>query len=144
MRKTVTITTAAVFLGLSGFAIAQDQDPVKARQDTMKTIGAQMKVLSDMAKGTTAFDADAANAALGLMERMLDLAPPGLDEAVCLANQDEDAPGLTLWPEFLCFSPFGAYLLESSGVSLEEAQQRISAQALLIFEAQQDQRRSSG
>ncbi|MCK5891240.1 hypothetical protein [Aeromicrobium sp.] len=70
--------------------------------------------------------------------------PPGLDEAVCLANQDEDAPGLTLWPEFLCFSPFGAYLLESSGVSLEEAQQRISAQALLIFEEQQDQRRSSG
>lgn len=76
---------------------------------------------------------------------MVEVDPPkGLAGAVCLANEDEDNLDLVLWPDFLCYHPFGAYLLESSGVSLEEAQQRISAQALLVHEQQQDQRRSSG
>ena len=70
--------------------------------------------------------------------------PPGLPDAVCVAKEDEEDLDLTLWPDFLCFDAFGAYLLESSGVSLEEAQQRISAQALLVHEQQQDQKRSSG
>ncbi|MEG9226789.1 DUF7373 family lipoprotein [Aeromicrobium sp. Sec7.5] len=76
---------------------------------------------------------------------MVEVDPPqGLDGAVCVANEDEDNVDLLLWPDFLCFHPFGAYLLESSGVSLEEAQQRISAQALLIHEKQGDRKRTSG
>lgn len=76
---------------------------------------------------------------------MVEVDPPvGLQDAVCLANEDEENLDLTLWPDFLCFDAFGSYLLESSGVSLEEAQQRISAQALLVHEQQQDQKRSSG
>lgn len=76
---------------------------------------------------------------------MVEVDPPkGLDGAVCLAKEDEEDLDLTLWPDFLCFHPFGAYLLESSGVSLEEAQQRISAQAVLVHEKLQDQKRSSG
>lgn len=76
---------------------------------------------------------------------MVEVDPPkGLDGAVCVANEDEENVDLVLWPDFLCFHPFGAYLLESSGVSLEEAQQRISAQALLVHEKQQDRKRSSG
>ncbi|WP_229051785.1 hypothetical protein [Aeromicrobium sp. Leaf350] len=70
--------------------------------------------------------------------------PPGLDDAVCLANEDEENFDLTLFPPFLCFTPFDSYLLESDGVSLEEAQQRLSAQAVVVYENQQDQKRSSG
>ena len=76
---------------------------------------------------------------------MVEVDPPvSLQDAVCLAKEDEENLDLTLWPDFLCFDAFGSYLLESSGVSLEEAQQRISAQALLVHEQQQDQKRSSG
>lgn len=76
---------------------------------------------------------------------MVEVDPPaGLAEAVCLEKQDEEIVDLSLWPDFLCFHAFGSYLLESSGVSLEEAQQRISAQALLVHENQQDRKRTSG
>ena len=40
---------------------------VKARMEAMKVIGAQTKVLGDMAKGATAFDAAAAQAAAATM-----------------------------------------------------------------------------
>ena len=101
MRKTVTITTAAVFLGLSGFAIAQDQDPVKARQDTMKTIGAQMKVLSDMAKGTTAFDADAANAALGTMTEAAETIPVVFETESIEGETDASEDIWANWEDFV-------------------------------------------
>jgi hypothetical protein len=70
--------------------------------------------------------------------------PVGLDDAVCVVKEDEEDPNLTFWPTYLCFYAFGAYVLESSGVSAEEAHQRLSAQAVLIHERQQDQKRSSG
>jgi len=64
MKKT---TTALIALGLAasiGFAnAASHADAVTERQELMKAIGGQTKVLSDMAKGTTAFDAAAAGAA---------------------------------------------------------------------------------
>ncbi|GAA1752500.1 DUF7373 family lipoprotein [Aeromicrobium alkaliterrae] len=103
---------------------------------------------------TSIYVAENAEGAKSLVEAFLEQAtglgmveaesPQGLDEASCLANEDEENPDLTFWPAFLCFYPYGAYLLESSGVSLEEAQQRLSAQAVLVYEAQRDQKRSSG
>ena len=95
------------------------------------------------ADGATGLRDDFVEQATGL--GMVEVDPPkGLDGAVCLAKEDEEDVDLILWPEFLCFHPFGAYLLESSGVSLEEAQQRISAQALLVHERQGDRKRTSG
>lgn len=56
---------AAVLLSAASVAIAAEAtDPtVKARQETMDTIGAATKVLGDMAKGAVAFDAAAATEA---------------------------------------------------------------------------------
>ncbi len=78
---------------------------------------------------------------LGMVEAE---SPQGLSDAVCFAKEDEENPDLTLWPSFICFFAYGAYVLESSGVSAQEAQQRLSAQAVLVYEKQQDQKRSSG
>ena len=68
--KSVTKLLVGVFALVATVAVAQtaSTDPtVVARRDLMKTIGMNTKVLGDMAKGTTAYDlaaADAAKAAL--------------------------------------------------------------------------------
>lgn len=64
--KTLKMILAAATVTTLGTAAAlhAEDDPIKVRQEAMKAIGMHMKVLSDMAKGTTEFDADAANAAL--------------------------------------------------------------------------------
>ncbi len=109
------------------------------------------RVASNLTSLYATKDADGAQTLLDAFDEqarglgMVEVDPPkGLEGAVCLAKEDDENVDLTFWPDFLCWHPFGAYLLESSGVSLEEAQQRISAQALLVHEKQQDQKRSSG
>ncbi|CUH80629.1 c-type cytochrome [Tropicibacter naphthalenivorans] len=64
MNKTIaTITLIALGTAALAHGGVKNKD-VLARMEVMKTIGEQMKVLGAMAKGQTAFDAAAANAAL--------------------------------------------------------------------------------
>ncbi|WP_298495556.1 cytochrome c [uncultured Maritimibacter sp.] len=66
--KTIKLILAAATMTAIGAAYVHAQaDVIETRQATMKTIGGGMKVLSDMAKGATTFDADAANVALASM-----------------------------------------------------------------------------
>ncbi len=109
------------------------------------------RVASNLTSLYATKDADGAQTLLDAFDEqarglgMVEVDPPkGLEGAVCLAKEDDENVDLTFWPDFLCWHPFGAYLLESSGVSLEEAQQRISAQALLVHERQGDRKRTSG
>lgn len=68
MFRPKSLLVAGVIGLTAAAAFAQATNPaVVARQDAMKVIGAQLKVLGDMAKGSTEFDAEAANAALALM-----------------------------------------------------------------------------
>lgn len=68
MKTITTLLATAAVAAAGSFAYAESHaDPVKMRQETMKTIGGGMKVLSDMAKGKTDFDAAAATAALATM-----------------------------------------------------------------------------
>ncbi|WP_425050912.1 c-type cytochrome [Psychromarinibacter sp. S121] len=65
MKKSIRIASAAAILAATA-AIAHsavENEAVKARMDSMSTIGMNLKTLGDMAKGTTDFNADAANAA---------------------------------------------------------------------------------
>ena len=66
MKTSIRIVGAAVVLSVTA-AIAHsavENEAVKARMDSMSTIGMSLKTLGDMAKGTTDFDAAAANAAI--------------------------------------------------------------------------------
>ncbi len=63
--KQVVTAVMLVAIGTAALAHSGVKDKnVKARMDVMKAIGAQTKVLGSMAKGKTAFDAAAANAAV--------------------------------------------------------------------------------
>ena len=56
-----TVLAIAIALGVTA-AVAQE-DPIKARKALMKTNGQQAKIVGDMAKGDTPFDAAAAHKA---------------------------------------------------------------------------------
>ena len=63
MRK-ISITAAALVVAGAAFAHTGVKNPaVKARMDAMSAIGAEMKVLGQMAKGETTFDAKRAKSA---------------------------------------------------------------------------------
>lgn len=102
MKTITTLIAAAAVVGLGSFAYAESHaDPIKVRQETMKTIGAQMKVLSDMAKGTTAFDAGAANTALTTMhEASLNI--PTLFETEAVDPESDASDDIwTNWDDFV-------------------------------------------
>jgi cytochrome c556 len=61
-----TVLAVAIALGVTA-AIAQE-DPIKARKALMKANGQQAKILGDMAKGDTPFDAAAVHKAFGAFQ----------------------------------------------------------------------------
>jgi cytochrome c556 len=69
MRFHRTLLTATVALCAAGalFAAEATNQTVIDRQALMKEMGGGAKVLGDMAKGVTPFDADAASAAIALL-----------------------------------------------------------------------------
>ncbi len=91
----------AVFVGslvMAGVAFAQDQ---AAREDLMKANGAAAKVLGDMAKGTTAYDAAAAEAAKAKLIEDAGLIPT-VFEAPATEAETESKPEIwTNWDDFV-------------------------------------------
>lgn len=88
----VTIITGAAL------AHAEVQNPaVKARMEAMKTIGGNMKIIAQMAKGETAFDATAAG---GATAAIADTAAkvPALFEAPETDPETEAKPAI--WEDF--------------------------------------------
>ena len=74
---------------------------VMARMEAMKSVGTEMKVLGDMAKGTTSFDADAARAAAAEIARHAARTP-------ALFEAPEDDPKsearAAIWDDFADFT----------------------------------------
>lgn len=83
MTFKVAVALAALSVGFAGIAVGQD-NPIAARQQIMKANGASMKLVGDMIKGTTEFDAaKAAEAMQGIADSMKEfptLFPEGSDE----------------------------------------------------------------
>jgi cytochrome c556 len=81
-------------MSVAGIAIAAEatNPPVKARQEAMDAIAANMKILGDMAKGETAFDAGAAAAAAAAIAA-------GADAAPALFEPQETDPKSTAKPD---------------------------------------------
>lgn len=101
MKKT-TLTLALIALGTAALAHGgvKDKD-VMARMMVMETIGNQMKLLSGMAKGEVAFDADSANGAL--VEVAAHAAQiPAMFETPATDPKSEALP--VIWEEFDAFT----------------------------------------
>lgn len=98
MRIVIPIVFAAFSVGFAGNAISQD-DPIKARQDLMKSNGAAAKAAFGMAKGEIPFvEADAAEAMQTIkanMEEFPSLFPVGSEtggktRAIAMIWEDMD------------------------------------------------------
>jgi cytochrome c556 len=63
MKRVLVAFSALALLGSAAVVVAQEDDPIKARQELMKSNGQAMGDLGKMAKGETPFDAAAAMAA---------------------------------------------------------------------------------
>ena len=98
------LALSLIAAGVAGVAVAKEgvQNPaVKARMDAMATIGANTKVLGDMAGGKAAFDAaKAAEAAAAINAAALTV--PGLFEAEETDPVSEAKPEIwTNWADFV-------------------------------------------
>ncbi|SLN15961.1 Cytochrome c' precursor [Aquimixticola soesokkakensis] len=95
------VTMAAVLgAGSGGVALAQD-DAVATRQAGMKAIGGSVRTLGNMAKGTVAFDAAAAQAALDKIAQEAALIPVHF-EAEVIEGDTEAKPAIwTDWDSFV-------------------------------------------
>lgn len=78
--KRAGLVLAALSLAIAGSALAQD-NPIKARQDLMKTNGDASKLVNQMLKGDKPYDAGAAATALASIatsaEQFITLFPEG-------------------------------------------------------------------
>ena len=103
MQKLVKITAVALVLG-AGAVVAHEgvqNAAVKARMDGMVELGAGLKVLGNMAKGTLAFDADQARAAAAAIAAAA-AETPALFEAQEDDPKSEALPAI--WTNFADFT----------------------------------------
>ena len=104
-RKTVTLALAGALAALPLIGIAANHenatsDPVKARQELMKEIGAATKVLGDMAKGARVYDTAAATEAQAALMAAATRIPEAF-ETEATDPQSEALPAIwSDWPGF--------------------------------------------
>ncbi len=108
MPKRGPIVIAVTLCATAVLAHQGVQNPaVKTRMDAMSAIGVQMKVLGDMAKGKTTFDANAAQlAASGIADHAAKV--PALFEAPETDPKSEALPAI--WDNFGDFTRISADL----------------------------------
>jgi len=107
------IAIALIATGTAAFAHSGVKDPdVMNRMVGMSELANQMKVIGTMAKGETAFDADAVNAALAkIAEEASDI--PSLFEKEAMDPKSEALPAI--WEDFDTFLSRAAALEDSAG-----------------------------
>lgn len=99
MRKLALVTFTVVF-ALASMAWAHSgvkNAAVKARMDAMSAIGAQTKIIGEMAKGNTVFDADRARAAALEIARHAAETPALFEEA---ADDPKSEAKPEIWADF--------------------------------------------
>jgi cytochrome c556 len=99
--KNFTIATALIAFAGAALAHTGVKDPkVLARMEAMKEMGGEVKVLGQMAKGTSTFDKDRAQAALDRIA-LLAKDTPALFQTRALEPMSEALP--LIWEEFDTF-----------------------------------------
>ena len=112
MRKIVFGLAIALTAGAALAHSGVKNATVMARMDAMATIGAQTKIIGDMAKGATAFDADRAAQALSRIETLA-ARTPHLFKAQETDPKSEALP--EIWAEFDRFVALSDDLQETAG-----------------------------
>lgn len=94
---------AALVAATATLAYAADatNPPVKARQEAMETIGENMKLISEMAKGERAFDAAAASDAAATIAETAETVPTLFEER---ADDPESTAKPAIWEDYGAFT----------------------------------------
>ncbi len=96
-RSTLILCTTVLFAGAAFAHTGVKNAAVKARMDAMSGIGAEMKILGEMAKGVTQFDQKAAQAAAASIAQLAADTP-----ALFEANEDDpkSEAKAKIWTDF--------------------------------------------
>ncbi|MGO4386531.1 cytochrome c [Microvirga sp. 2YAF29] len=121
MRKTMFILSGIV-VGSSLGVVAQHGDPIAQRQNLMKNNQEQVRLLTGMARGQTAFDAARAKAALQAIERNAEQVPALFPAG---SHQGKTAALPVIWERKADFDARSAKLAQDA----KAAQTRITDQA---------------
>lgn len=112
MKSTTLLCTAVLFAGAAFAHTGVKNANVMARMDAMSGIGAEMKVLGQMAKGVTPFDQSAARAAAAAIAKHA-------AETPALFEAEEDDPKSEAKAEIWTnFDDFTQKSLELEGIAL--------------------------
>lgn len=119
----VAAIAAVVLIGITGSAIAVD-DPLKTRQEQMKSIGSSMKLLGQMAKGEVGYEADKAEAAVQKINMSIkgftDHFPAGSD-----TGETEASP--KIWTDMEAFKKIADNLEMAAAAAVPAAGQGLDA-----------------
>ncbi len=121
--RVLTALAVVASIGVAGSALAVD-DPIKTRQDMMKSIGGSMKVLGQMAKGQVDYDAAKAEAAVKKINMsargFADLFPEG-------SNTGETEAGPKIWTDMEDFKKLSDNLETAAAAAIPVAGQGLDA-----------------
>lgn len=121
--RALTTLAAVALVGFGSMALAVD-DPVKARQEKMKSIGDSMKLLGQMAKGEVDYDAARAETAVQTIHTSIqgftELFPEGSN-----VGETEAAP--KIWEDMDGFKTIAGNLSEASAAAAPVAAQGLDA-----------------
>lgn len=110
----------ALCLALPATTAAAQEDPVTVRMAVMKAIAGNLKVIGDMAKGTTEFDAEKANDALSRMAMRAGQVPAVFESNVT-NDESEALPAIwENWDDFVAKSNVLETAAASASVSSAE------------------------
>ena len=100
--KTFLATAAIASATLGAVAYAESDNPtIQARQQAMKTIGQNFKIVGDTAKGTMEFDAAALQAALTTISETAATVPAPFEEEVVDPESDASDKIWANWDDFV-------------------------------------------
>ena len=128
LSRTTMIGTA-IFVASVTLPLAGGHSPVEMREAAMKEVGKSTKLLGEMVKGETAFDAAAANEALTAMAAAVADFGTYFPEGTALAGENENAAAETIWTDRAGFDAAVAEFQQDIAAAVEAAPQSQDALA---------------
>lgn len=113
----------AILVASATLPLAGGHSPVEKREAAMKEVGKSTKLLGEMVKGETAFDATAANAALAAMAEAATGVGDHFPEGTAGAGENEYAAAEAIWTDRAGFDAAMTEFQQDVAAAVEAAPQ---------------------
>jgi len=118
-----TLIGSAIAIATATVPLAGGHSPVEKREAAMKEVSKSAKVLGEMVKGETAFEAAAANEALASMAAAVTDFGTYFPEGTALAGENENAAGEAIWTDRAGFDAAISAFQQDIAAAVEAAPQ---------------------